>query len=42
MDFMKNDKKALADGVNLVLLKRVGKAVLREVTWRELERAIHG
>jgi 3-dehydroquinate synthase len=38
---MKKDKKALADGVNLVLLKRVGEAVAHRVTWTELEEVLH-
>jgi 3-dehydroquinate synthase len=39
--FMKSDKKALADGVNLVLLKRVGEAVTHKVTWSELEEVLY-
>jgi 3-dehydroquinate synthase len=42
IDYMKHDKKALAGGVKLVLLKRMGEAVTRDVTWGELEEAIHG
>jgi 3-dehydroquinate synthetase len=39
--YMKNDKKALADGVNLVLIKRIGEAVTRRTTWDELEEIVH-
>jgi 3-dehydroquinate synthase len=42
INYMKNDKKALADGVKLVLLKRVGEAITQKVTWGELEEVIHG
>jgi 3-dehydroquinate synthase len=37
LGYMKNDKKSVSGGVNLVLLRRVGEAVVRRVTWSELE-----
>jgi 3-dehydroquinate synthase len=40
MDYMKNDKKSLSDGVNLVLLTHIGEAVTRRTAWGELEEAI--
>jgi 3-dehydroquinate synthase len=40
--YMKNDKKSFADGVNLVLLRRVGEAMTRKTTWSELEDVLHG
>jgi 3-dehydroquinate synthase len=39
---MRSDKKALADGVNLILLKRVGEAVVHRMSWDELEETLHG
>ncbi|MDR1042755.1 MAG: 3-dehydroquinate synthase, partial [Clostridiales Family XIII bacterium] len=38
--YMKNDKKAFTDGVKLVLLKRVGEAVVHNIAWGDLEKAI--
>jgi 3-dehydroquinate synthase len=42
IDYMKSDKKAASGGVNLVLLTRVGEAVIRRVEWDELEEAVYG
>jgi 3-dehydroquinate synthase len=42
INYMRNDKKSLADGVKLVLLRRIGEAVTHKVTWGELEEVIHG
>jgi 3-dehydroquinate synthase len=40
LEYMKKDKKAVADGVNLVLLKRIGDAVVHRIAWDELERVL--
>ncbi|MDR0596358.1 MAG: 3-dehydroquinate synthase [Clostridiales Family XIII bacterium] len=38
--YMKSDKKALSGGVNLILLRRVGEAVIHKIDWDELEKLL--
>jgi len=40
VSYMKRDKKAISGGVNLVLLKRLGDAVIHKIAWDELEAVL--
>ncbi|MDR3225802.1 MAG: 3-dehydroquinate synthase [Clostridiales Family XIII bacterium] len=42
VSYMKRDKKAVSGGVNLVLLKRIGDAMVHKIAWDELEAALQG